>query len=327
MKGMSAIDFTVAICTYNGANRLPEVLEELRSQEGTEPISWEIIVVDNNSTDNTAKVVQEYQANWSEPYPIHYYFEPEQGLAFARRCAIREAKGALIGFLDDDNLPDSNWVEQAYHFGQSHPKAGAYGGQIHGKFEVEPPPGFERIARYFAILEGKKTYCYNERYKNTRKKLFPPGAGVVIRKDAWLTSVPERQSISGVSGTSLSTKCEDVEMLSYLFYDGWELWFNKDMHIYHKIPKSRFERDYIIRFFGGVGLSRYQTRMIAYKNWQKPFVIPIYMVNDLRKIILHYIKYRKVLESDKVAAGEMEILLSIMLSNFHHLKTLIVRDS
>ena len=314
------VDFTVAICTYNGEKRLPEVLEKLRSQVELEDINWEIIVVDNNSTDNTAKIVKEYQTNWERVFPLKYCFEPEQGLAFARRCAIREAKADLIGFLDDDNLPYPDWVAQAYQFGKFHPQAGAYGGQIHGLFEVEPPPGFARIARYFALLEGDKTYCYNERYKDTKKKLFPPGAGIVIRKQAWLESVPERQQIVGVSGTSVSTKSEDVEMLSYIFYAGWELWFNKDMHIDHVIPKKRLEQEYIIKFFRGIGLSRYQTRMIGYKSWQKPFVTAAYLINDLRKMVLHFIKYRSVLKADVVAAGEMELLINILISPFSHYK-------
>lgn len=232
-----------------------------------------------NSTDKTAEVVKEQISNWSEVYGLKYSFEHEQGLAFARRCAIREAKSYFIAFLDDDNLPYANWVAEAYKFGQTHVNAGAYGGQIHGKFEVEPPPEFEIIARFFALIEGNKTYCYKEKYKHTQKKMFPPGAGIVIRKQACLESVPERQKITGVSGESLSTKSEDIEMLSYIFYAGWELWFNKDINIDHKIPKSRFERNYIIYiilFFQGVGLSRYQRKMIAYEPWQNfLFYLPI----------------------------------------------------
>jgi hypothetical protein len=156
--------------------------------------------------------------------------------------------------------------------------------------------------------------------------MFPPGAGIVIRKQAWLQSVPELQQIAGVSGNSLSSKCEDVEMLSYLFYAGWELWFNKDMIIEHIIPKSRFERDYIISFFRGVGLSRFQTRIIGYKPWQRFWVMPIYMINDLRKIILHFIKYRNFLKNDVVAAGEMECLLNIFLSPFFNWKKMRFND-
>ena len=301
--------FTVAICTYNGENRLPDVLEKLRSQLFDEPMTWEIIVVDNNSQDNTAKVVQEYQATWDEAYPIRYYLETQQGLAFARRCAIREAKSDLIGFLDDDNLPNPNWVAEAYRFGQSHPKAGAYGGQIHGQFEVKPPPGFERIARYFALIKGDKLYCYNHKYKNTHKKMFPPGAGIVIRKQAWIESVPEHPLLPQTN--------EDLEMLSYIWQAGWEIWFNPEMQLDHVIPKSRFDQDYLMRFFRQNGLKRYYVRRLNYQPWQMPLVIPTYMVSDLIKIIKHWIKYHRVLKQDVVAAGEMQLLLTIFISPFY----------
>ena len=127
-----SIDFTVAICTYNGAQRLPEVLACLRSQTGTESIAWKILIIDNNSTDNTADVIATYQRQWSLSVPGDYCFEAQQGSAWARKRAIKEANSPLIGFLDDDNLPDPNWVAAAYHFGQEHPQAGAYGSQIHG---------------------------------------------------------------------------------------------------------------------------------------------------------------------------------------------------
>ncbi len=314
------LDFTVAICTYNGEKRLPAVLEKLGAQLNTENFSWEIIVIDNNSTDGTKALVENEQKTWVKLFPLRYCFELRQGLAFARRCAIKESQSELIGFLDDDNLPASDWVAQAYQFGQEHPKAGAYGGQIHGQFEKEPPPGFGRIARYFAILEGNKTYCYNKRYEKTRKKLFPPGAGIVIRKQAWLKSVPAEQQIVGVSGSSVLTKCEDVEMLSYILYDGWELWFNKEMHIEHIIPQSRLTQDYIVKFFRGVGLSRYKTRMIAYSPWQRPIVAAAYFANDLQKFLAFYAKNKNVLKTDTVMAGEMELLRSILLSPFQGLK-------
>jgi glycosyltransferase involved in cell wall biosynthesis len=91
---------TIAIPTYNGADRLPLILERLRSQTATESIQWEILIVDNNSTDDTAAVVQKHQENWPYPYPLKYCFEPEQGAAFARQRAIQEAEGELVGFLD-----------------------------------------------------------------------------------------------------------------------------------------------------------------------------------------------------------------------------------
>ena len=129
---MNPIAFTIAIPTYNGGNRLPKLLDCLRSQIRTEQFTWEIVVIDNNSQDNTAEVIRQYQTDWPTAYPLHYYFEPQQGLAFARQRAIDEAQGTWVGFLDDDNLPASDWVAEAYNFAQEHPQAGAFGGQIHG---------------------------------------------------------------------------------------------------------------------------------------------------------------------------------------------------
>ncbi|MBD2291994.1 glycosyltransferase family 2 protein [Anabaena sphaerica FACHB-251] len=306
------VNFTVAICTYNGEKRILDVLEKLRSQSGTEELAWEILIIDNNSTDNTAEVVQKYISNWGETYPLKYCFEAEQGLAFARRCAIREAKSDLIGFLDDDNLPYPNWVAEAYKFGQAHANAGAYGGQIHGKFEVEPPPGFERIARFFAILEGNKTYSYNEKYPSTKKRMFPPGAGIVIRKEAWLESVPEQPLLPQTN--------EDLEMLNYIWQKGWQLWFNAEMELDHLIPKSRFEKEYLIKFFRQNGLCRYYYRMLNYQPWQRPIMSIIYMINDFRKAITFYIRNKNYLKTDVVAIGEMELLLTISLSPFYQWK-------
>ncbi|MEB3342546.1 glycosyltransferase [Okeania sp.] len=66
------LDFTVAIPTYNGASKLPLVLEKLRSQINTENISWEVIVVDNNSNDNIREVLENLQANLPENIPLNF---------------------------------------------------------------------------------------------------------------------------------------------------------------------------------------------------------------------------------------------------------------
>ncbi|MDZ8188360.1 MAG: hormogonium polysaccharide biosynthesis glycosyltransferase HpsE [Nostoc sp. ChiSLP02] len=306
------LDFTVAIPTYNGESRLPELLERLKNQLHTEHLSWEIIVVDNNSTDNTAKVVQSYQQNWQCPYPLKYCFEAKQGAAYARKKAVAEARGKLIGFLDDDNYPISNWVAAAYAFSQKYLKAGAYGSQIHGDYEVQPPENFERLAPFLAITErGDLPLLYEP-----KNKLLPPSAGLVVRKQAWLENVPEQCILTGrVKGNMLTS--EDLEMLSYIQKSGWEIWYNPEMQIYHKIPSSRLKKEYLIPFFKGIGLSRYVTRMANIKDVYRPFALLAYTINDLRKIILHSLKYRTILKTDLVAACEMQLFLSSLISPFY----------
>lgn len=323
------VDFSVAICTYNGEKRLPAVLDQLREcctytrqQVEENPIIWEILVIDNNSKDYTAKVVLNYQSDWPETVPLKYYFEPKQGLAFARQRAVQEARGSFVGFLDDDNLPASNWVTAAYAFAQAHPKVGAYGSKIHGDYEVTPPKNFERISPFLAIGGGKKTVCYTSyNYEHSYKKVMPPGAGLVIRKQAWIENVPEQLFFAGRVGKSLVSG-EDIEALLHIRKAGWEIWYNPEMQISHRIPKERLEKEYLMKLLRAVGLCRYYTRILGYQAWQIPFVLPIYVVNDLRKIILHFLKYRSVLTTDLIAACEMELLIGCFLSPFYMGKNL-----
>lgn len=310
------LDFTLAICTYNGADKIGYVLDKLLCQDDVENISWEIIVVDNNSNDNTAKLIEEYQKNWHKPYPLKYCFEPKQGLGFARQCAIEEAKGKLVGFLDDDNIPSVNWVKEAYLFGESHPQAGAYGSMIHGDFEITPPENFGRIGRFLAIGGSSKVFCYTSpEYEYSYKGVLPPGAGIVVNREAWLNSVPKSLFLQG-RVTGLKLQGNDIEAFLYLKKSGWEIWHNPKMEIYHKIPKQRLQRDYLIKLMRGIGLSRYYTRMLSWKSWQKPFIIILYIINDIRKIFIHVLKYGKLYKTDTVYAAEKEFLVNSLFSPF-----------
>jgi glycosyltransferase involved in cell wall biosynthesis len=306
------VDFTLAIPTYNGASRLPELLERLQNQLHTEHFSWEIIVVDNNSTDNTAKVVQNYQASWQHPYPLKYCFEPKQGAAHARHTAVKEAQGKYIGFLDDDNYPTSNWVAAAYEFGEKHPNVGAYASQIHPNWEVQPPANFHRIAAFLAITErGNLPLLYEP-----EKKLLPPSAGLVVRREAWLKSVPNQAILTGrVAGNMLTG--EDLEMLSHIQKSGWQIWYNPEMEIYHQIPHWRLQREYLIPFFRGIGLSRFVTRTVNLKPWIRPIALLAYAVNDFKKIIFHLLKYRLQVKTELVAACEMQLFISSLISPFY----------
>lgn len=306
------VDFTIAIPTYNGANRLPQVLDKLRSQTDVEQISWEVIVVDNNSSDNTAEVVKQYQENWLSNVPLRYCFEPQQGAAFARLQAVQEAQGSLIGFLDDDTLPAPNWISTAVLFGKKHPKAGAYGSQIHGVYEVEPPPEFGRIACFLAIIErGSQPHLYHP-----KMKMLPPSAGLVVRQQAWLENVPEKPFLSGRSGQSILNS-EDLEVVMYIQNAGWEIWYNSEMHLYHQIPRQRLERDYLLYLMRSTGLARHYIRMLRLKPWQRPLLFPLGFFNDCRKALTYYLKHRTKLKSDTVAACEMEFLRSSLVSPFY----------
>lgn len=309
------VDFTVAIPTYNSESRLPELLERLKNQLHTTDFSWEIIVVDNNSTDNTAAIIKNYQANWANPYPLKYCFEAQQGAAYARQRAVEEAKGIFIGFLDDDNQPAFDWVAAAYAFGKQYPRAGAYGSQIHGKFEVEPPKNFEKIACFFAITErGTEPHRYEP-----QMKILPPGAGLVVRKQAWCETVPKHLVLNH-KGRKALLASEDLEAVLHIQLGGWEVWYNPAMHTYHQIPSWRFQKEYLILLFRCVGLSRHHLRMMRTQPTMRPLACLAYIFNDVRKIILYRLKHRKIIKTDLIAACELELLVSSLISPLHLFK-------
>jgi len=320
-----SVDFTVAIPTYNGASRLPKILERLRSQIDVKHLNWEILVVDNNSQDNTARVVSQYQATWPQSGQLRYCLEPRQGTAYARIRAVREARSELVGLLDDDNLPAPNWVAAAYAFGITHPKAGAYASQIHGEFEVEPPPNFDRIAPFLGITErGQHPHLYEPDKLN-----LPPGAGLVVRKRAWCEAVPQHPVLKGRIGKSL-VGGEDLEPLLHLHKAGWEIWYNPTMETYHQIPSWRWDREYLIDLSRGAGLNSCCLRAIDTSFWQQQKILLRAFLGSLRRVILHLIQYRAVFlrrhkrqvsSDDLVVLCELAFYWGYLLSPFYFLKT------
>jgi EAL domain-containing protein (putative c-di-GMP-specific phosphodiesterase class I)/glycosyltransferase involved in cell wall biosynthesis len=277
-------DITVVIPTYNGAKRLPALLQKLRSQHHHPTLQWEIIVCDNNSTDETAQVVRQYQHTWPTQVPLRYCFAAEQGAAFARQHAVESARGSLIAFLDDDNLPEPDWVEQVYQFGQHYPQAGVFGSQIHGKFEGKLPEGFDQIACFLAIIErGDKPHRYEP-----KSRILPPAAGLAVRKEAWLNAVPKRLFLNN-KGKEAGLASEDLEAILHIQKSGWEVWYNPAMVVNHDIPDSRLQEDYLRTLIRCVGLSRFYIRLLGTKDWQRPFAIPAYIANDLRRLALSYL--------------------------------------
>ncbi|MEH2373127.1 hormogonium polysaccharide biosynthesis glycosyltransferase HpsE [Nostoc sp.] len=309
------IDFTVAIPTYNGAERLPKVLELLLNQKEIENLSWEIIIIDNNSSDNTNEVIQYYQKTCTQKFLLRYFLEKKQGITFARMRAISEARGEFIAFVDDDNLPAPDWVFQSYTFGKNHPQAGAWSGQIHGDFEVSPPEDFTRIQAFLAIREhGSQEYQFDA--DNLR---LPPGAALVVRKQAWCDSVPKELVFNGRL-SKLMVGGDDTEALLYIHKAGWEIWYNPAMHIAHQIPHWRLERDYLLVLARGCGLCIFQLRLINAKNWQKPIILVKTILGNLHRILQHIIKYRGKFKSNLIAIFEISFYFASMMSPFYSLR-------
>ncbi len=284
---------SIAIPTYNGAQRFPDVLEALPRQVIPPGLQWEVLIIDNNSQDDTAAIAAHYQSqwryHWPEAPPLRYCFEPTQGLTFARRCAITQARGTWVGFLDDDNLPHLDWLTETWAFLQAHPHIGAVGGKIQGLFAELPPPYLEEVSLFLALVDrGPRPRLYTP-----AQRMLPPGAGLVVRREAWQAHVPPVQVLRGrVFGSMVAG--EDLEALAHIQQGGWEIWYNPAMVIQHKIPSERLTPEYLFSLVGGAGLCRHHLRWIR-RNCtalgQALVVTPLHFGRDLWHWLHYFLRH------------------------------------
>jgi glycosyltransferase involved in cell wall biosynthesis len=284
---MDPLDFSLVIPTYNGADRLPSLFQCLRrcwhhSHSHRPSLRGEIILVDNNSQDATPAITHQEALTWDQRCPLHYVLEPRQGAAYARHRGIHQAQGTIVGFVDDDNWPEPGWILAALDFADAHPQAGAFGSQIHGAFQVPPDPALKPLFPFLALVErGDRPLLYVP-----HKKILPPSAGLVVRRQVWLDCTPDRPYLTGRTASTMITG-EDLEALAHIQRRGWELWYNPAMVMHHQIPLWRLDRAYLIPFFRGIGLSRHITRMAVLPPLQRPLWVLIYGVTDWLKILIY----------------------------------------
>lgn len=161
------MDFTVIICTYNRARNLPQCLGRLEKQQGVADLAWEVLIVDNNSSDNTRATVEGLAAN--APIRIRYAFEPQQGLNYARNHGVEASDGKYFCFVDDDILVRPDWLA-ALHRALEENDADAVGGRIHLDPGLELPSwitpevwgflGYQDYGEAPFRMDGRSKYPY-----------------------------------------------------------------------------------------------------------------------------------------------------------------------
>lgn len=256
---------SVVVCCYNSAERLPRTLGHLAAQHVRDGLQWEVIVVDNASTDDTSRVAL---TCWpaAAPAPLHVVREPRLGLSYARRRGFGEAKYEIISFVDDDNWVCSEWVQFTSEVMGQQSDVGACGGLTEALCEVTPPWWFERYKDDYAIgaqaqEPGDITW--------TRGWLW--GAGLSVRKSAWQQLVSDgfRFSLTGRQGSGLGAG-EEVELCYALRSAEWRLWYDPRLQLRHFLPAHRLKWSYLRSLHRGFGAATvgYDPYYFALK--QKP---------------------------------------------------------
>jgi glycosyltransferase involved in cell wall biosynthesis len=135
----SVPDISVVIPTYNRGRQLEPLLTSLLAQDAAD-VHYDIVVVDNNSTDDTRQVVEAF-ANRDDQQRLRYVFEPRQGVSYARNTGVASTTAPVVVFLDDDGVPGAEWVREMKRAFDAHPEADCIGGRIRPRW-VHPRPSW-----------------------------------------------------------------------------------------------------------------------------------------------------------------------------------------
>jgi glycosyltransferase involved in cell wall biosynthesis len=245
---LTSLGVTCVICTHNGARRIEPTLACLAKQQVAANIPWEILVVDNASTDDLSDVLARgLGSNFIAP--IRVVKEPSLGLSHARHRAFREAKYPIVSFIDDDVRVTANWVQMVADTMSKNPDCAALGGHGIGVFESPPPEWFSRHQERFVV--GPQGNIIGD-VTETERTLW--GAGLTVRLEAVNRLIEEGfdQILVGRQGDQL-TCGEDTELSLALRLAGWKIFYEPKLCYEHFLPATRVNWRFLRRWYRGYG--------------------------------------------------------------------------
>jgi glycosyltransferase involved in cell wall biosynthesis len=254
---------SVVIPTFNGAQRLPRVLAALAAQTADDE-SFEVLVVDNASTDDTAKVALGDMATRrlrDRGIELRVVGEPRQGQTYARITGVKKAKSELICFLDDDNIPEREYVANGLKLFEN-PAFGLIVSQIYARWELEPPRSIEKREHLFAVNKGLGESPIDWGAVGTMVPTVT--AGMWVRREAFLTAIPwDRPDllVSGRIGGGQLVGGEDIELGVLIGKAGYHRGYAPSLRIAHEIPQWRLETRYVRRLIEAIVRGEMTLRM------------------------------------------------------------------
>jgi glycosyltransferase involved in cell wall biosynthesis len=269
------MDLSIIICTHNNSRLLEQAIKSLDVQMNDLNTGQEIIVVDNNSKDDTAEVVKKY-----EDKKLKYVFERKIGLSNARNTGIKNSSGKIIAFLDDDVLVDKAWVENLLKYFDD-PKAMCVGGRILPWWECSPPTWLLQGDYFYmlALLDlGEKPI---QLYKPT---LW--GANISFRREVF--------SKHGNFNTKLGRKGkkllggEETELLNKLISAGDKILYAPDAIVRHFVQSKRMKRRYLIKYAYYNGIEEGMIKKYSYKRLFCK--VPLYFYKQIIITLMDFVK-------------------------------------
>ncbi len=226
------MQITVGIATWNRQELLRQTLQSLTRVACPPGVEWELLVCDNNSSDETRPAVESFSGR----LPVRYLFESEQGLGFAHNCIARAARGQWLMILDDDVQLDPQWMNGYVEAIGRYPRAGCLAGQVLPWLD-RPARGqrawlLEHYPWVHAVLK-----CDRDEQLVLGGPKMPHGPNMAVRRDV-LAEIGGFDTGRGMIGTK-RVGGEDTQIGVSVLEQGYEVWLVAGAKVDHYIPRRK----------------------------------------------------------------------------------------
>ena len=248
------------VCTYNRDKYIYQCLSNLA--HNTTSYCWEIVLVNNNSTDSTHTECKRFAKDFPG-VDYHYFIETTPGLSYARNRGIKEAHGDWYVFLDDDSMVGKDYIEQLGQWLDRYPDIGAFGGAIQPFFEEKTPAWLSKWSMGFvsAIDLGNEVVPF-------AKGKYPIGANMGISRQV-INKIGDFNTSLGRT-KDLLLGGEEKDIFARIREAKYSIYYFPNITVEHCIPPRRTTYEFIQKLGYGVGVSEYlRTRSIGTVEYVK----------------------------------------------------------
>jgi len=270
--------FTIAVCTYNQCAMLKQTLDSLNKLEIDPADNVSIIVVDNNSSDETKVICDDFFKRSIQPF--RYFFEKKQGLSHARNRAINETDEGIIIFTDDDVIVPVDWVSNIIQEYSSSDVSSVYG-KVIPEWRNNKPSWFnKKLNPSYALLDyGDKRFIATSEYQEFYGANFSCEVSLLKQFGGFDTEL-------GRKGDKLFIG-EETEVFIKLLKLNKTLVYNPNIFVWHVIREDRKNKKFLIKYFRDIAESNVY---ISLKNARrKLFGIPYYKHKEYALFYLTFI--------------------------------------
>lgn len=257
---------SIVICCYNSAKRLPETLRHI-ARLNAEKIQFEIILIDNASTDNTRLVAKEEWYILENCLELKIIDESQPGLNYARRKGAEEAQFDWILFCDDDNWLDKKYLDCFYEISNAYPDLSVIGAGIACPvYEVTPNSWFYKHKHLCAIFSLRDEGVEEHFASKSGDTCWVAGAGMIIKKEVLMLYFNNNEFIlTDRKGDSLSSG-GDSDIINFVLKNRYKTGQFTKLNLQHYIPKNRLTKAYIKKLTKGMAFTHV---LLTYKEKNK----------------------------------------------------------